>query len=310
MVIPESAAAWSSVRHHGTRRQLQSARPAGPHHPPWPCQSRRLRSEPVDLYEIASRTYIVDIRPSRGRRGECRAPAGECSAPGRWRTAPSYSAELTPGREAPGRDRLRGPETGDRARPRRSKKHLEPDGSSPPSAGARRHPGRAGRRRCPYDDAIGSPGSFQRGGEPSARGSLGRSGPGRGAAGGTSNRAARIAHRPRVVRPSGLLTAPRAERVRAPPRATTRRLDQAALAPLVLDAWSRRSARARSSASPATIQVHPGRSTPRSSTTTRASTRCRATATSYHRAMGARRFTAANGANPHRPAAATCDRRA
>ena len=37
--------------------------------------SRRLRSEPVDLYEIDSRTYIIDIRPSRREAGDVRAPA-------------------------------------------------------------------------------------------------------------------------------------------------------------------------------------------------------------------------------------------
>jgi hypothetical protein len=30
---------------------------------------RRLRSEPVDLYEIDGRTYIIDIRPSKRRAG-------------------------------------------------------------------------------------------------------------------------------------------------------------------------------------------------------------------------------------------------
>ena len=36
--------------------------------------SRRLRSEPVDLYEIDGRTYIIDIRPSRPGTGEARTP--------------------------------------------------------------------------------------------------------------------------------------------------------------------------------------------------------------------------------------------
>jgi hypothetical protein len=36
--------------------------------------SRRLRSEPVDLYEIEGRTYIIDIRPSQRRVGDVRVP--------------------------------------------------------------------------------------------------------------------------------------------------------------------------------------------------------------------------------------------
>jgi hypothetical protein len=36
---------------------------------------RRLRSEPVDLYEIDGRTYIIDIRPSKPRVGDVRIPA-------------------------------------------------------------------------------------------------------------------------------------------------------------------------------------------------------------------------------------------
>jgi hypothetical protein len=37
--------------------------------------SRRLRSEPVDLYEIDGRTYIIDIRPSKRGAGDVRVPA-------------------------------------------------------------------------------------------------------------------------------------------------------------------------------------------------------------------------------------------
>jgi hypothetical protein len=37
--------------------------------------SRRLRSEPVDLYEIDGRTYIIDIRPSKPRVGDVRIRA-------------------------------------------------------------------------------------------------------------------------------------------------------------------------------------------------------------------------------------------
>jgi hypothetical protein len=37
--------------------------------------SRRLRSEPVDLYEIDGGTYIIDIRPSKRGVGDVRAPA-------------------------------------------------------------------------------------------------------------------------------------------------------------------------------------------------------------------------------------------
>ena len=37
--------------------------------------SRRLRSEPVDLYEIAGRTYIIDIRPSKRQVGDVLVPA-------------------------------------------------------------------------------------------------------------------------------------------------------------------------------------------------------------------------------------------
>jgi len=37
--------------------------------------SRRLRSEPVDLYEIDGRTYIIDIRPSKRGVGDARVSA-------------------------------------------------------------------------------------------------------------------------------------------------------------------------------------------------------------------------------------------
>jgi hypothetical protein len=37
--------------------------------------SRRLRSEPVDLYEIDGRTYIIDISPSRRGADDARTPA-------------------------------------------------------------------------------------------------------------------------------------------------------------------------------------------------------------------------------------------
>ena len=36
---------------------------------------RHPHSEPVDLYEIDGRTYIIDIRPSTPRAGDVRAPA-------------------------------------------------------------------------------------------------------------------------------------------------------------------------------------------------------------------------------------------
>ena len=37
--------------------------------------SRRLRSEPVDLYEIDGGTYFIDIRPSKRRADDVRVPA-------------------------------------------------------------------------------------------------------------------------------------------------------------------------------------------------------------------------------------------
>jgi hypothetical protein len=36
--------------------------------------ARHLRSEPVDLYEIDGRTYIIDIHPSRGWASRMRSP--------------------------------------------------------------------------------------------------------------------------------------------------------------------------------------------------------------------------------------------